>query len=52
MNSKLLVIGLILSSLLVISASGQKLLTTQQVILQDDKSQGNHACKMDANGQL
>jgi len=38
MNSKLIIIGLMLASLLVISASGQKLTTIQQVILQDDRS--------------
>ena len=41
MNSKLVIIGLMISSLLAISASGQKLTTIQQVILQDDKS-GDH----------
>ena len=41
MNSKLVIIGLMISSLLAISASGQKQTTIQQVILQDDKS-GDH----------
>ena len=40
MNSKLAIIGLMISSVLAISVSAQKL-TTQQVILQDDKS-GDH----------
>jgi hypothetical protein len=40
MKSKL-IIGLMISSLLVISASGQKLKTVQEVILQDDES-GDH----------
>ena len=38
MNSKLLIFGLMISSLLTISASGQKVKTIQDVILQDDKS--------------
>jgi len=41
MNSKLAIIGLMISSVLGISASGQKLTTSQEVILQDDKS-GDH----------
>lgn len=41
MNSKLLLFGLVISSLLTISASGQKVKTIQDVILQDDKS-GDH----------
>ena len=41
MNSKLVIIGLMISSVLGISASGQKQTTIQQVILQDDKS-GDH----------
>ena len=41
MNSKLVIIGLMISSLFGISASGQKQTTIQQVILQDDKS-GDH----------
>ena len=41
MNSKLLIFGLMISSLLTISASGQKVKTIQDVILQDDKS-GDH----------
>src|SRR5262245_32889073 len=40
MNSKLVIIGLMILSLFAISLSGQKL-TTQQVILQDDKPE-NH----------
>jgi hypothetical protein len=38
MNSKPVIMGLMISSLLAISASGQKLTTIQQLILQDDKS--------------
>jgi len=38
MNSKLVIIGLMILSLLAISVSGQKLKTIQQVILQDDNS--------------
>jgi len=41
MNSKLVIFGLMISSLLAISASGQKVKTIQEVILQDDKS-GDH----------
>ena len=41
MNSKLVIMGLMISSLLAISASGQKQTTIKQVILQDDKS-GDH----------
>lgn len=41
MNAKLIMIGLMLFSLLAISASGQKQKTFEQVILQDDKS-GDH----------
>lgn len=38
MNSKLVIIGLMISSLLAISVSGQKLTTIQKLTLQDDKS--------------
>jgi len=41
MNSKLVVIGLMISSLVAISASGRGQTTTNEVILQDDKS-GDH----------
>src|SRR6266404_1612005 len=41
MNSKLVIIGLMIASLLAISVSGQKLTTIKQVILQDGKS-GDH----------
>jgi len=50
MNSKLAVIGLIISSLLAVSASGQKQLTNQQVILQDDKS-GDHLAFVISTGE-
>jgi hypothetical protein len=38
MNSKLVIIGLMISSLFAISVSGQKLPTIQQLVLQDDNS--------------
>jgi hypothetical protein len=38
MNSKLAIMGLMISSLFAISVSGQKLLTIQQLVLQDDNS--------------
>jgi len=41
MNSKLVIIGLMISSLLAISVSGRGQTTVQKVILQDDKS-GDH----------
>jgi|GEM_PF-2009156 len=41
MNSKLIIMGLMISSLLAVSASGLTQKTVQQVILQDDKS-GDH----------
>ena len=50
MNSKLVIIGLMISSLLAISASGQKLKTIQDVTLQDDKS-ADHLIFVIATGQ-
>jgi hypothetical protein len=41
MNSKLVILGLMISSLVAISASGRGQTTTNEVILQDDKS-GDH----------
>lgn len=41
MNSRIIIMGLMILSLLAISVSGQKLKTVQEVILQDDKS-GDH----------
>lgn len=50
MNSKLVIFGLMISSLLAISVSGQKQTTIQQVILQDDKS-GDHLIFAIATGE-
>ncbi len=50
MKSKLVIIGLIISSLLAISASGQKVKTIQQLILQDDKS-ADHLIIIIATGE-
>ncbi len=41
MNSKLVIMGLMISSLFAISVGGQKLTTIQELILQDDNS-GDH----------
>src|SRR6266849_3574969 len=50
MNSKLVIMGLMISSLFAISVSGQKLTTIQQLILQDDKS-ADHLIIVIATGE-
>jgi hypothetical protein len=50
MKSKLVIIGLMLSSMLAIAASGQITTNIQQVVLQDDKS-GDHLVFVVSTGE-